>query len=154
MHKRGQYFINAVYSKGFLFLVFVIVVASLIYNGILTPRNVLPELCLAGNIGCSDFSVSIPDGTVSVFFVNNLAQPVRVVNITAFDSERTCIADFSHSPVLFKPHSVLNATLACAGVPFSDGKVVLNLRFRYFNSVSVIQFARTIEGRIIVRPQG
>jgi len=153
MQQRGQYSISTIYTRLLMIFVFIIVVGSLIYNGIITPRNVLPELCFASNIGCKDVSINIVNHTVSITLVNNLASSIKVISITAYDAERSCVEDFRDNPILLRHSSKLISTLECRGETFTTDKAFLEFELKYFRSVSVIDFTKTIRGRLIERPK-
>jgi len=81
MEKRGQVFLEFLFTYGWAIMAVLISLGSLTYFGVINPKN-FPELCLMDSgISCDDFVV-YDDGNIILELTNHLGQTLNNVQVS------------------------------------------------------------------------
>ena len=140
-------------TYGWAFLVILIMVGTLAYFGILTPRNVLPSRCnLGAELQCIDHQISATGSSFRIKLKNNAGSAIDVSSIT-LSTESTAAYTCTTPPAM--PAGWQSGTIrdlewtGCSGggiVAGTKGKVLITIR--YYATASGSNFARDVKGEV------
>ena len=90
--KKAQAAMEFIMTYGWAILAVTVVIGALVYFGIFSPRNLLPETCsFPSELSCVGKALaSSSDNTISVVLSNNAGSPITIVR-SGIDSSEDCI---------------------------------------------------------------
>jgi uncharacterized protein (UPF0333 family) len=78
--KKGQAALEFLTTYGWAFMVILVMIGALAYFGVLSPKNLVPDSCIAGaGFNCRDFQVG--DSTVKLSITNSLGSQIYVSHL-------------------------------------------------------------------------
>lgn len=151
---KSQGALEFLITYGWVFIGILVMMVTLSYFGILTPRKSLPNRCYTGSeFECRDFA-TFKNG-VRLRLKNNIGVPIVINTITASNEKLACSSPTINVQV--KSDEVKDIYLTCdiSGYGFPEGeKVKLNTEISYYAATSSSIFSKKVQGEMFSAVQG
>ena len=144
MYKKGQAAMEFLMTYGWAILVVVIAIGMLVYFGVLSPENLMPERCLIATttgISCMDFNAD--SSGITLLLGNTLPERIRIDEISIDNCGLIALV------TEIEGESSATFFVGCTD-PIPKGKLIkgdINIAYTVINT----DFQKTATGEIIAR---